>query len=494
MDATGPGAPLHTLDASAQAALVASGELTARELAEAAIARIERLNPEINAVIHPRYEAALAEADAYDRSGMARAAPAAPGFGGVPFLVKDLDGLRGAPQNFGSVLFRHFRAWSDEPLIGLLRAHGVIALGKSNTPEFGLIGATEPLLHGPTRNPWDLTLSAGGSSGGAAAAVASGMVPIAHASDGGGSIRIPASACGMIGLKPSRGRGVPLSRPTPGAISVALCVSRSVRDTARFLEISDAARIAQGLPGAPAPVGFVAEPLDRPLRIALSTRAINGKEAEPEVGAATLAAARLCESLGHQVEEARPALDAEAATRHFLAIWSSIPSRIKRLFFLIRAYAAGPFFWRWPPYEEALDPWTRGLADMFDAEEARDPGQVERALAFFEQVSHEYERFFRRYDVALTPVLRRASFPIGEQAPTIPFETLMERASDNVGYTPPYNALGLPAISLPLGWSAAGTPIGVQFGAGRYQERLLLELAYQLEAAQPWAGRWPALS
>ena len=479
--------PFQKLDATAQAALVAEGEASARELTEAAIARIDRLNPVLNAVISTRFEKALAEADAFD------AAPRAGGLlGGVPFLVKDLDALGGEKLTFGSRLFRDFTAKKDEPLIGAAREAGMIAVGKSNTPEFGLISTTEPLVHGPTHNPWRLENSPGGSSGGAAAAVAAGMTPIAHATDGGGSIRIPAAACGLVGLKPSRGRGLKISRPSPGDISVALCVSRSVRDTARFLALSDAGRVAKGEPGAPSAIGLVEAPIDRPLRIALAPYSLTGAAPDPDVRAAVTQIAKLCESLGHKVEEAMPVIDGEAATGHFLALWASGAAALKKRFLLARAVACGWRVWNWPSYESALDGWTRGLADMHQTNEAAAPGQIERANAFIAQMEATYRAFFADYDVMLSPVLRRSAFPIGEQGPQVPFETLMERVTDNVGYTPIHNAIGWPAISLPLGWTADGQPIGLQFAAPRYEEERLLRLAYQLEAASPWAERWPA--
>ncbi|MEL6980714.1 MAG: amidase family protein, partial [Pseudomonadota bacterium] len=418
------------------------------------------------------FEKALAEADLVDAK--MRAGAAGP-LAGAPFLVKDLDAMGGEPLTYGSKLFRDFTARSDEPLIGAARAAGMVAIGKSNTPEFGLISTTEPVLHGPTRNPWDLSLSPGGSSGGAAAAVAAGVTPIAHASDGGGSIRIPAAACGLFGLKPSYGRGLKLSRPSPGNISVGLCVSRSVRDTARFLEISDRARaVAETDAAAPGPIGYVSEPLDRPLRIALAPDPINGGAPEPSVAAALQEAAALCADLGHHVEEAAPKIDGPAATEHFLALWASVAANLKRSYLVVRAYACGLKPWKWPRYEDAFDPWTRGLAEKFRAAERARPGQIKRSLAFIDGMRADYEAFFQRYDVILSPVLRRESVPLGEQAPSVPFDTLMERVVDNVGYTPIYNALGWPAMSVPLGWSPAGLPIGVQFAAPRFEEARLL--------------------
>lgn len=491
-DAAPPSDPFEELDATALADLVRRGEASALEVTDAAIARMEARNPRVNAVVSTRFEAARAEAAALDADpARKRAAP----FAGAPFLVKDLDGLKGAPLTYGSRLFRDYRAKQTEPLIAAALDAGFIPLGKTNTPEFGLVGTTEPLLHGPTRNPWNLDMSPGGSSGGAAAATAAGMLPLAHASDGGGSIRIPAALCGLVGLKPSNGRGLPLSRPSPGDISVCLCVSRTVRDTARFLDMSDAARAAAGVGCQTAPpIGAVDRPIDRPLRIALMTETIQGRPPEPEVAQAVQNAARALEGLGHHVEPATPPIDAEEATAHFLALWCSAANQIVRSFPLIRAVACGWRVWRWPSRETALDPWTRGLAARFVDLERRRPNQLARAGAYFERLRETHAAFFTRYDVTMSPVLRRVGFPIGEQSPLVPFDVLLDRVTDNVGYTPTANALGWPALSLPMGWASDGRPIGVHFAAKKFDETTLLRLALQLEAAHPWKDRRPPLA
>ena len=482
-------------DATALAERVRAGDVSALEATEAAIARSEMLEPRINAYASERYEKARAEAAALDADPDRKAdAP----FAGAPFLVKDLAALNGAPLTFGSRLFRDFKAPRTEPIIqGMLDA-GMVALGKSNTPEFGLIGTTEPLLHGPTCNPWDEKMSAGGSSGGAAAAVAAGMVPIAHATDGGGSIRIPASACGLFGLKPSRGRGLPPMRSAPGGLSTSFCVSRSVRDSARLMAFLDQRRLERAgddHPG-PAELGLIEAPIDRPLRIGLTAASAQGLQPDAEVAAALQATAQLCESLGHKVDEAELVFDGEEAAPHFIALWAAIPEMLTKKFSLLRAVAHGWRVWDWPSYENALDPWTRGLVDWLAARrrEIAPHDPLVEARSFFRETSRRYEQSFERYDVILSPVMRRACFPIGEQAPSVPFDTLLERASDNVGYTPLHNAIGAPAMSVPLGWTASGFPIGMQFAARRHDERTLLELAYQLEQAAPWSGRRPELA
>ncbi len=477
-------------DATETAARIKRGDLSAREAAAAAIARVEALDPALNAVTARRFDEALREADALDADPDRTAS--AP-FAGVPYLVKDLNLLKGAPATFGSRLFRDFTAPRSDAIVALAVEAGCVPLGKTKTPEFGLTSVTEPLLHGPCRNPWRADVSPGGSSGGSAAAVAAGMAPFADASDGGGSIRIPASACGRVGLKPSRGRGVGPFNQDPGGLAVCLCVSRSVRDTARFLALSDARRAARAGPQdpGPSPIGRVAEPIARRLRVALAPTSVAGLEPEPAVAVARLSAARLLEDLGHVVEEAAPVFDGAEATERFLDLWSATAFEIERRFLLLRAVGSGWRAWRWPRRDVALEPWTRGLAARFRAAAARAPGVVPRATAFFREAATAYEAFFDAYDVMLTPVTRRPHVPIGEMGPTVPFDALLARLTDNVAYTPVQNAVGAPAIALPLHLGADGLPIGVQIATRRYGERALLGLALELEAAAPWTDRRP---
>ncbi len=462
------------LDATAQADLVRRGEAHPLELLDAALARIEALNPEINAVT------ALFEANA--RKHAMRPAHGGP-FAGVPYLIKDLAAVAGAALTYGSRLFADNVARRNEAIVRRALEAGFILAGKTNTAEFGLLPTTEPLLHGATRNPWDPERSAGGSSGGAAAAVACGMVPVAQGGDGGGSIRIPASCCGVFGLKPSRGTVVPPLRRSPGDLSVNLCLSRSVRDTARLLCASEADGGIERLDAR-----CVTGPSSRRLRIALSTRTFLGVEAEPDVKTAVEDVAKLCESLGHCVEDAAPPLAGEEAVTHFLAFWAAGPAMLVKNFWLIRLKT-----WCATAKANVLEPWTLGLADWFLSEERRSPGLMQRARAFFDGVARDLDGFFSRYDVILTPVLRKQPARLGEHAPTVPFATLLERCVDHIAYTPLHNAVGTPAMSVPLSMSAAGLPIGSQFAARRGDERTLLHLAYELEAARPWAGRWPPL-
>eukprot|EP00439_Symbiodinium_sp_Y106_P089750 s1_g2286.t1 len=470
--------PFVRLDGMAQADLVRRGEVTPLELVDAAISRIEKINPTINAVVHTRFDKARALATSTD-------IPDGP-FKGVPYLIKDLSELEGEPLTFGSNLFAGNIADRDNGGVTRAKEAGLIILGKTNTPEFGLLGTTESELLGAARNPWDVARHTGGSSGGAGAAVASGMVPFAHASDGGGSIRIPASVCGLVGLKPSRARMFTGDdEGMPGDIGVRLAVSRSVRDTAQILNVSE----RKGTDAVFDPTGFVEGPSSKRLKIGFSTMNYAGKEASPEVKAALNATAKLCADQGHEIVETKPFLNAEEFLDNFMGIWASSPA-----FLVDNAWLIGLTQFRWTNAEEGLEPWTRGLAEWFEQKEAANPGVVERSLAYFDRVVREYDAYFETLDVELTPVLRTPPVFIGEQAPAVAFEQLFERTIDYVSYTPQHNVAGTPAISLPLFTSSDGLPIGSQFATKRGGERTLLELAYELEAARPWGDRWAPTS
>ena len=455
---------LAKLDATAQAELVAKGELTASDLVEAAISRIEQVNPKVNAVVSTFYDKA--------REAAKGELPDGP-FKGVPGLVKDLDNLKGTGATSGSRFLAQNVSPETDPIIAGHELAGMVMLGKSNTPEFGLLGTTESLLLGPCNNPWNLAHSPGGSSGGAAAAVASGMVPVAHATDGGGSIRIPASCCGVFGLKPSRGRIELGERQLPGDIGFQHCVSRSVRDSATLLAATERKGAAAVLP----PVGKVSAPGKKRLRIAFGTMDYKGKEPEADVKAATEDVAKLCASLGHEIVPVKNPIDGEAFEDAFLAAWASGPAELVAL---VKQMGLEP--------EAVLEPWTLGLADLYNA---RPKDTLEKSLALFAKVIDETVSFMKDYDVWLTPVLAATPPKTGEQAPTVPFDTLRERVFRYVSYTPLHNVVGTPAMSVPLSWSDAGLPIGAQFAASPGEERVLLELAFELEQARPWANRYP---
>ena len=488
--------PFWRLDASAQAELVRRGEVSALELVDAAITRIEALNPTLNAVVTTQFERARATARARVPEGP---------FRGVPYLIKDLNDLAGVRTTHGSRMFAERIAERSAPYVQRTLDTGVIPLGKSNTPEFGGLATTESVLLGPCRNPWDPAHTPGGSSGGAAAAVAAGLVPFAHANDGGGSIRIPASCCGLFGLKPGRGRLEPGDDLRGADIGAELCVSRSVRDSAAMLAATEyrprrnrgnassrsgsassrsgsaSSRSGSGLPTATfPPVGFITHPDKRRLRIAFSTRTYTGAAPHPEVEAAAQRAAALTGDLGHHVEEAAPGIDGERFFEAFMTVWSSgAAARVAEA----ESRGLDP--------KEVLEPWTLGLAELH----RRQPDDtMAAALQNFNQMERIYRAFFSRYDVVLTPTLAAPPVLVGEQAPTVEFATLYERVHDWVAYTPIHNATGNAAMSVPLGWSHGGLPIGLQYAAPRGGEGTLLALAYELEEAAPWHDRWPALA
>ena len=460
--------PLADLDGVATSAAVRSGQLSVEEAVEAAIARAQALEPSLNAIVTEAWAQARAQA----------AAPLMGPFAGVPTFVKDLDDLRGLPTRSGSRSFGLEPATAQGPYVDALERAGLVFLGKSSTPEFGLTGSTEPLLHGPTRNPWNLDYSPGGSSGGAAALVAARVVPIAHATDGGGSIRVPASCCGLFGLKPSRGRTVPLGRVSgPVEIGVGHAVSISVRDSAHWLAFTE----RTGADKVFDPVGLVGAPSSRRLRIALDLAPLEGNALDPEVRTAIEDTARKCEALGHRVELAPLPLPKRELMAAFMLYWSSGAAMIadgleKRL--------------GRPLTDADLEPWTLGLRDYY---RARRDG-FEAGVAMIRSTSAACEAFHARHDVLLTPVATRTPFRIGELAPDLPFETHFERAIGFVGFTPVQNGAGTPAMSVPLRWSKSGLPIGSHFAAKAGDERTLLELAYELEAAHPWAGRRPPIA
>lgn len=464
---SGAGDGLDRLDATAQADLIRSGQVSASELVEAAIVRIEATNSALNAVTHKQYDQARVRA----------AGPALDGpFAGVPFLVKDLLPVAGAPNTMSCRALAGAVASQSPPYARAFDAAGLITVGRTNTPEFGLIDTTEPKLFGPTHNPWDLARSPAGSSGGAGAAVAAGMTPMAHASDGGGSIRLPACHNGVFGLKPSRGRNLyagfpPMPFDLPD-IAVDHVLTRSVRDSALMLSLTEDPDTPLGR------LGFVRDPLSTPLRIGLVREGAGGKLASPEVDDAVQAAARLCESLGHHVEPTVWPFSGAAVIEAFLDEWMVLAADV------VQATCAGAGC---RADEDHFEPWTLELARRGAG---LAPDRVANVVSLLAQASHALDRFFETYDVLLSPVQRHPPKLLGEHATDLPFDLLFERVADNVAYTPVFNAAGTPAMSAPLNWSADGLPIGSQFAARIGGEARLFGLAYQLEAASPWAGRW----
>lgn len=453
--------PFAALDATAQAELVRRGEVTPSELLEAAIARIEAANPRYNALV----------TTFYDRARLQARGPLPEGpFRGVPYALKDLVDLEGTRRTSGSRLLATQVSGDTAEIVARSLQAGLVALGKTNTPEFALNGSTEPMLFGPARNPWNAAHSAGGSSGGAAAAVAAGMLPLAHASDGGGSIRIPASCCGLFGLKPSRGR-MAGSRATDAGVEH--CVSHSVRDSARLFAWNQ----RQDAQAPLAPIADPAGPAKRRLRIAFSTANIHGQEPAPAVKAALEKSAALCSSLGHRVEAARLPVDGDEFFKHFMVGWSGGAARVWQL---ARTQGKTP--------ESVLEPWT-----LFLAEHSRKqaPGAAAAAGAYFADLTRKFAGFFDGYDVVLTPVVAGEPPLLGHLGPDVAGPEMWRRLLDYVSYTPVHNAAGTPAMSVPLAQSPAGLPIGSQFAARIGNEEMLFALAYELEQAAPWRQRRP---
>ncbi len=474
---------LASLDATAQAELVRSGQASPVELVDAAVDRIERLNPELNAVLHERFDQARAEA--------AGDLPDGP-FRGVPFLLKDLDGTSaGDPYHAGTRFLRDhgYVAGHDTWLTARFRAAGLVVLGRTNTPELGLVPSTEPEAAGPTRNPWDTSRSAGGSSGGSAAAVAAGLVPLAHAGDGGGSIRIPASACGLVGLKPTRGRSSmgPDVGEAWGGLVTRLVVSRSVRDTATALDA-----VAGSAPGDP----YFAPPPARPyvdelgtdpgrLRIGTTTVA-SGVDTAPECVAAVEATAALLESLGHEVEASAPKALAEDTTAPFITcfgVWTA--ADLAHLGDLVGE----------PVTADGVEPGTWAVAEMGRTVSGAD---YVRALEALHAIGRRFATWWADadeggdgFDLLLTPTIPELPPVLGQFGATAdnPLQGLF-RSAAIVPFTAPFNITGQPAISLPL-HTAEGLPVGVQLVAATGREDQLIAVASQLEAARPWAERRP---
>lgn len=482
-------------DGMGLAALVRAGDVSAAELVDEAIARVEALNPRLNAVIYKRYDAARATARGPLEGPLA----------GVPFLLKDLLGtIAREPTTNGSRLWQGTTAAHDSELVKRFNRAGLVCIGRTSTPELGLLPVTEPEAYGPTRNPWDLARTPGGSSGASAAMVAAGVVPLASGGDGGGSIRIPASCCGLFGLKPTRGR----TPAGPDAIenwqgcAIEHVLTRSVRDSAAVLDATHG-------PDAGAP--YVAPPPARPfldevsaapgkLRIAFTRQPLlPAPFVHPECVAAVEAAAKLCAELGHEVVEEHPPLDADAFARAFVMMIIGETGADLRAAerSLGRRVRSGDV--------ELGTHVLRLLGERYTAADfalaVRDLKMTGRVLA----------PFFTRHDLLLTPTLARPPLEIGAITPkgaekalvtTLTrmgsgaalqalgvLEKIASTAYGFAAFTAPFNATGQPAMSVPLHWSEKGLPIGVQFVARLGEEATLLRLAAQLETARPWAHR-----
>ena len=489
--------PTQFDDATALAQRVRRGDVHPTELVEAAIGAIEKVNPQLNAVIHRMYDQARAAAKGPLPDGP---------FRGVPFVVKDLDGwLAGEPYTQSCRMSKDFVPTEDAEIIARMKRTGVVIVGKTNTPEFGLLGSTEPELHGLTRNPWNPEYTSGGSSGGTAAIVAARAVPMGHGGDGGGSIRIPSSACGLFGLKPTRARN-PLGPNTGeswGGYVQPGVLTRSVRDCATMLDATQGPDVGAPYASPPRERPYVDEiqRVPRKLRIAFSTGSQLGKQTHPDVQAAVRDAAALCTSLGHELDEVTLPIDRDAlVAAYFTQIAVGAATSIE---------TTAQWVGRKPNASEfEATTWLLGTIGRklpaIELQRSRDACQA---------AGRTLGKFFQKYDLFLDGTLAYPPIKLGELAlksaeraalaalrvvsPKFVLDKLLATLGANslekTPNTQVANQTGLPAMSVPLYWNDLGLPIGVQFMAPFGDEATLFQLAAQLETARPWAGRIPPI-
>lgn len=465
-------------DALGLAELVKAKKVTPLELVDEAIARAERLNPKLNAIVFKAFDQAREAAKSAKPEGT---------FAGVPTLLKDMrGGCKGMPTRMGSRFMPNMPADHDATLVARFKTEGLIPLGKTNVPEFGILPTTESRLYGPAHNPYDLTRSTGGSSGGSAASVAARIVPIAHATDGGGSIRIPASANGLVGLKVSRGRITqgPDASDSMSGLSVDHVVCRTVRDCAAALDIACVADYGDPYFALPPEGSYFANHTKKPkrLKIAVSFKMLNGRPHHPNVLDAVKKTAALCESLGHTVEEASPPISAEVTTPAFLTLWSSNTAMGVDLLTQVFNRQAST---------DVIEGLTLALYEHGMTISAVEHMKAQQVLF---RAGRTMAQFHQTYDVWLgatlgAPPLKLGTIDVDEQNILQAFAPIM----DYVPFTALQNATGQPAINVPLQWNADGLPIGVQFVARSGAEMLLLQLATELEQAQPWISHKPNL-
>ena len=485
-----------TCDATELAARVRRGEVQPLELIEKAIAGIEAVNPTLNAVMHPMYETARAAA---------RDLPDGP-FRGVPMVVKDFDGfVKGEPFTAGTRFLEGFVPDHDSEALARLRRAGLVFVAKTNLPELAILGTTEGRLKGPAHNPWNPDHSTGGSSGGSAALVAARAVPLGHGGDGGGSLRIPASACGLVGFKTTRGRVTmaPDFGESWGGYTSWGCLTRSVRDAAALIDV-----MAGPAPGDPYAVPPLARPLAEEvgappgkLRAAFTAGSLFGNETHPEARAAVESAARLLSDLGHEVEEARPEFNRELLVRAYLTqIAAGVAAEIEEMGHWVGRKPSAAYF---EPSTWFLYQIGRRLSAA-ELQQARDAAQTAgRSLA----------AFFSRYDLFVTPTLAYPPVRLGELAlkaiekialgtlRALPvgaalraiLAQLADQTLERTPNTQLFNQTGQPAISLPLHQTPEGLPIGVQLVARYAEDALLVRVSSQIEAARPWRDRFPRI-
>jgi amidase len=465
---------LNWIDATDAAELLRRKEVTSLELVTASLSRMEEVNPTLNCVVERLDERAL-EAARHPRGDGSR-------FDGVPFLVKETAELAGTGWTAASYLTKDRRCATDSELMRRYLASGLVPIGKTNLPEFGILGTTEPRFFGPTRNPWDLSRSPGGSSGGSAAAVAAGVVPMAHGSDAGGSIRIPASCCGVVGLKPSRHRNPTAPGSNPAGLTGEHVLTRSVRDCAAALDATAGPYAGRGRFSAET-LTFEEAAQNDPgdLRLGFSTRSPLGFAVTGQCAEAVIEAARTCETLGHHVDEVAPAFG-DGLFAAFDVIWTSqLAASVARALGALKE-----------PPENSVEPLTRAIWELG---RNRSANEYIQALAEVDRAFAIAAAFHESYDLWLTPTVASPPPRLGwfEQPPEDPL-LAYRRDAEFCAFTPVANMTGQPAISLPLCWTDDGLPIGIQVTGAVGAEIVLIGLAGQLERARPWRRRPPGLS
>ncbi len=467
---------LANLDATELAELIRTRKLSSRELVDDTIARIERVNPEINAVVHELFDQARAAASAELPDGP---------FRGVPYLLKDIiASCEGAPLTSGSAMLAGHVSDHDSVLVSRLRRAGFVFVGITNTCEFGLLPTVEPRLYGPTRNPWHTNRTTGGSSGGSAAAVAARIVPAAHANDGGGSIRIPASCCGLFGLKPTRGRISlgPDFGDVMGGLVAEHALTRTVRDSAAILDATAGPAAGDPYFAPPPPRPFVEELRVAPkqLRIAFSVASPTGMPVHPSCSAAVEKTARVCEALGHRVFEGAPSVSTELLVGAFMAVWAAGAAATVDGIAALRGK---------PASRDEVEPTTWALVEAGRQVSA---STYLMSMAALQRVARQVARFFEDTDLWLTPTLAEPPVELGSFAATQDDPmAAVARAFAFSPFTPLANITGQPAMSVPVEFDTDGLPIGVHFTARTGDEATLLRTAAQLEEACPWRERLP---